>query len=156
MPTSTYVALQTTTLSASASSVTFSSIPSGYRDLILVMNGTGQNAILLLRFNGDSGSNYSAVRMYGTGSTTGSTSGTDTGIQYGYVPTAGAQNRYQIFDYSATDKHKSVLAHRSEWSGGIVAIAGRWANTDAITSIEVYSANNLDSGHTLSLYGIEA
>jgi hypothetical protein len=36
MPTSTYVALATTTLGATAASVTFSSIPATYRDLLLV------------------------------------------------------------------------------------------------------------------------
>jgi hypothetical protein len=66
MPTSTYVALATTTLGATAASVTFSSIPATYRDLVLVYNGTtSANIGVDVEFNGDTNSaNYSRVFMY--------------------------------------------------------------------------------------------
>ena len=53
-PVSTYVALATTTLGATASSVTFSSIPATYRDLVLVTNAQTTTALgdyYILQFN---------------------------------------------------------------------------------------------------------
>jgi hypothetical protein len=72
MATNTYVALDTQTLGSAAASVTFSSIPQTYTDLVLVINGYSINDVDW-RFrmgNGsiDSGSNYSGTYMYGDGS----------------------------------------------------------------------------------------
>ena len=58
---STYTPIATQTLGSAAASVTFSSIPQGYTDLVLVDNvksasGAGDSE-LDVRFNGDSGSN---------------------------------------------------------------------------------------------------
>ena len=44
MPTPTYTPLATVTLGTSAASVTFSSIPATYRDLILIFDGTGSGS----------------------------------------------------------------------------------------------------------------
>jgi hypothetical protein len=69
--TPTHVLLNQITLAASSSSVTFSSITQIYGDLVIVITGsTTANADLGLRFNGDSGANYSFVYMGGNGSTT--------------------------------------------------------------------------------------
>jgi hypothetical protein len=57
MPTPTYTPLATVTLGTTAASVTFSSIPATYRDLIFVLSGLGGSANITLRYNGDSGSN---------------------------------------------------------------------------------------------------
>jgi hypothetical protein len=157
MPTSTYVALATTTLGASASSVTFSSIAtSGYRDLVLVYNGTtSANIGVDVEFNSDTNSaNYSRVFMYAPPVD----SGTGGPQEIFYSSTARTVVTCQIQDYSATDKHKTVL---SRW-GAVDVIVGasalRWANTNAITSLKLTpkSGNTFSSGSTFSLYGIEA
>ena len=60
MATNTYVALDKVTVGTATSSVTFSSIPQGYTDLVLVINAkanTGGAIGLLFKFNGDSGTN---------------------------------------------------------------------------------------------------
>jgi hypothetical protein len=60
-----------------------------------------------------------------------------------------------IMDYSATDKHKTVLSRANRASSGVDAIAGRWASTSAITSIKYFaSGRTLDIGSTVALYGI--
>jgi hypothetical protein len=66
MPTPTYTPLATVTLGSSASSVTFSSIPGTYRDLILIFDGTGSGTTgnLRMTFNGSTLSNFTDVRMY--------------------------------------------------------------------------------------------
>ena len=79
-----YTALATTTLGSSASSVTFGSIPQGYRDLMLVISGTvtSSNITLAIRFNGDTGSNYFSVNMRGNGSAASSTSWSSISLGY--------------------------------------------------------------------------
>lgn len=162
MPTSTYVALATTTLSGTDSQIDFSSIPATYRDLIVVVTGELDSANtpdVALRLNADS-SNYSQVYMRGNGSTT--SSGTYSAIYLNSASTWSSGRRYnhivQIMDYAQTDKHKTVLA-RGNWAGGDVnATASRWASTSAVNSVSVLvsGAGNFAIGSTFSLYGIEA
>ena len=161
MPTPTYTALATVTLGSSASSVTFSSIPATYRDLILVANGTiglsSDNVIL--RFNSDSGSNYSNVVMVGFGtSSVESAASTTTSIVRATAGNIQSTNIWNIMDYSATDKHKTVLSRSgTNSSTSVSAAAERWANTAAITSIYVAAlSTTLSAGHTFSLYGVIA
>ena len=160
MPTATYTPLATVTLGSSASSVTFSNIPATYRDLILVIQGTVPVASNIgLRFNGDSGSNYSYVYAFGSGSSTGTGSGTDTVIYGGaFNNTSISQSTFQIMDYSATDKHKTVLNRTEETNAATYMWADRWANTAAITTIQVRlsSGGNFNSASTFSLYGVIA
>ena len=69
---STYSTIATTTLASAAASYTFSSIPTTYTDLILVLNGSFDtfNNVRFQVGNGsvDTGSNYSATRLLGDGS----------------------------------------------------------------------------------------
>ena len=153
-----YTALANITLTSTASSVTFGSIPSGYRDLRLVVTGTITNGYTVqMRFNGDSGSNYSYVGMYGTGSSTASYSGTSTSITTGYLDTTQSMIQYQIMDYSATDKHKTVLVRRDIAATITLSSAERWANTAAITTLALIptSSQVFNSGCTFELYGVK-
>jgi hypothetical protein len=163
MPTVTYKPLATVTLGGSDSDIVFSSIPATYRDLILVINGTvnftGADSTLM-RFNGDTGSNYSNVRMVGTGSA--ATAYADTAT-YAYIGVPANSDRFsiitQIMDYSATNKHKTLLSRHGQASGWVTAHAGRWANTSAITSVTIManaSASVFSAGTTFSLYGVIA
>lgn len=163
MPTPTYTALANITLGSSASSVTFSSIPATYRDLVLVINGefTG-NFGTGVRFNSDSGVNYPQVMMRTIDSTTESSTDTANNF-YGSWSASSSANRFtmvfQALDYSATDKHKTAL-----WRNGYIdnaartrveAFAGRWANTAAVNSVSVNtSTNGFASGFTFNLFGI--
>ena len=72
MPTSTEVALATTVLSASAATITFSSISGSYTDLRLVLKGTTDAAgnQFELTFNGvTTGTTYSKTHLYGSAAT---------------------------------------------------------------------------------------
>lgn len=159
MPTSTYIPLANITLGSSASSVTFSSIPATYRDLVVVLNGkaTAGGSGARLRVNGDTGTNYANIRMYGFSGGAGADNGTGAFLDIGAMNTSdGYQSVVQFMDYSATDKHKIILMRPQESSlGAVLANAGRWANTSAITSILVYAGSDqFASGFTASLYGI--
>jgi hypothetical protein len=164
MPTKTYKALANVTLGAAAASVTFGSIPATYRDLVLIINGsTSANADVVLRFNSDDGSNYSFVYAAGNGTTAISgAAGSQTSIvlnAYFWRSTEVASLVINIMDYSATDKHKTVLSRNNVASaGGVDMFANRWANTAAITSVQCrpFGVQNFASGCTFAVYGIEA
>jgi hypothetical protein len=152
-----YVALGTTTLSSAASSITFSSIPATYKDLIVIGNFNGGTAgTFSIRLNGDSGTNYSRVWMLGSGSGSGN-SGTSTNnayrlFSYGSTRAVGIA---QLMDYSASDKQKTLLWRGNDASAEVIAIAGRWANTSVVTSLNVFSQDGtFASGSTFSLYGV--
>lgn len=98
-------------------------------------------------------------------SSTNSGSATTTSIQldfYGFTNTnLGQVATINIMDYSATDKHKTTLIRNGKQGGsndGVEAIAGRWANTAAITSLEIFSITGggitFSAGSTFALYGI--
>ena len=162
MPTSTYVALATVTLAGTDSEIVFSSIPATYRDLVLVTN-FAESAVtgnIELRYNSDTGSNYSQVFMAGReyNSSTESSSGTFSlhYLNVGSRPSgARSVNVLQIMDYSDTSKHKTTLFRSNRASGGVLAQVGRWANTAAITSVAISGglSQGFASGTTLSLYG---
>jgi hypothetical protein len=156
--TPTYILLNQVTLAAASSSVTFSNIPQNYGDLVLVVDGAASsNATLRIRFNSDSGSNYSFVWANGDGSTASSASGTGTSLTQTYLFTSRTMNIVQIMDYSATDKHKTVLSRYNNASLSLQMNAERWANTAAISSILCsQDSGTMNIGTTFSLYGIAA
>ena len=160
MPTATYIALANVTLTSSDASIIFSSIPATYRDLVVVINGkTTGNADIGLIFNSDGGTNYSFVYMGGNGTASASGSATGQGQivlnAYFWRSTEQATCIAHIMDYSATDKHKTVLSRNNLAGAGTDAFATRWANTNAITSVEVRTtANAFDTGTTINLFGI--
>lgn len=167
MPTKTYKALANITLSSSAASVTFSNIPNTYRDLVLVYNGLAtQTTYTKLTLNNDTGANYSQIVALGWKSNT-TNSYIDTGRSEYYPEhytdmssTDRNMTITNIMDYSATDKHKTLLGRFDGFSTGSRAVgmtAGRWASTNAVTSIKLTTnANSYAAGSTFALYGIES
>ena len=162
MPTPTYTALANITLGSSASSVTFSSIPATYRDLVLIesFQHTTTGSQSLMKF-GDTSTNYSMVTMRGDGSAANSAAFSGE-ASLGTTPgntnnTANVQLTCvrQIMDYSATDKHKTILQRFNDTSQHTIAVAGRWANTSAITTIALSNlSGNYAAGSSFALYGI--
>ena len=158
MASPTYDLLDSTTLASSASSVTFSSISQDYRDLVLVCNpvlSPGYNPVV--RFNGDTGANYPLVKMRGNGSAAQSEAVTsDTYLDIAAYVSGTSLIVTQIMDYSATDKHKTVLNRGNNAALSVQALAARWANTSAISSILIYEVNatNFGVGSSFHLYGI--
>lgn len=164
MPSPTYTPLANITLGSSAATVVFSSINQGYRDLVFSCNlqASATNGVKI-RVNSLTGSIYYSVSMYGDGSTAGSylPSNPDTTLGIDSVSaTSGIFTpvQVQIMDYSATDKHHPVLARvsNSSVSPGVTAVAGRIADTSAITSVTFMfaTAATFAAGSSFALYGI--
>jgi hypothetical protein len=95
--------------------------------------------------------------MAGNGSTAYSFTLTRTGI---FTMAAGASRFMmiaQIMDYSATDKHKTVISRGNGPDFEISGTAARWPSTSAITSVAARAgASTFAAGSTLSLYGVIA
>jgi ABC-type molybdate transport system substrate-binding protein len=160
-PVSTYVALATTTLGATAASVTFSSIPADYRDLVLVIEGepSGTNP-MDIDLNGDStNANYFGVIAYqqGAGSAASfNVNETYIGVNY-YNSYGRTQVTVQFLDYSANDKHKHYLVRSGAAGGWIAMSAHRWENTNPISTMRIdLRGGSFTTGTTFSLFGIEA
>lgn len=167
MPTSTYDLISSTTLNSSASSLTISSIPSTYRDLVLVIDVLGTSTsvnTLYARFNNDSGSNYTSNSLYGTstngvGSAANNTGQTEMNISdrsnAGFSDTRRALYVVNIFDYSQT-KNKPCLQRANAVPGGEVVLqTHRWNNSATISSIVLTPyAGSFASTSVFSLYGI--
>ena len=158
MATPAYIPIYTTTLASAASSVLMAGIPQDYVDLIIVFDGgvtarTGQ----YLEFNGDTtNANYSNVYAVGSGST--ATSGSASNRIFAEVIENNSSNNaiIQIMDYSATDKHKtSLIRVNNATNNGTEMRVYRWANTSAITSINLVAAGTTWlAGSSFALYGI--
>lgn len=163
---STMIPIATNTLTANASTVSFSSIPQTYTDLVLVISaystGSGNDNIGLV-INGDSGSNYSWTRMYGTGSATGSTRSTSQNQIGQGTFGVGSSNYspvfYNLMNYSNTTTNKTVLGRANDSATQVTALVGLWRSTAAITSITLNlyaSGANYGTGSTFTLYGVKA
>ena len=162
----TYEPIATTTLGSAAAFVTFSSISGAYTDLRIVMNtATNVSAYPFLRFNSDTGSNYSLTELLGNGSSASSTRGSSMSlIQTNNVNTTTAIDTmmtWDIMNYSNSTTYKTVLLRASAAGNGTNAVVGLWRDTDAITSIYIGCINSgVDrdflTGSTFTLYGIKA
>jgi hypothetical protein len=157
----TYEAIATQTLGSAAASVTFSSIPSTYTDLVLVAAGsmtTGGATGLSLQFNGDTGLNYSKTEVLGDGSTATSSRSSGFGsMNIGLIDsTAQCNSIFQIMNYANTTTYKTALARGNNASGYVRAGVGLWSSTAAITSVTVLPPYNFATGSTFSLYGIKS
>jgi hypothetical protein len=160
---SAHTALANVTLGSSAAGVTFSNINQGYRDLVLIMSPIGvSDTDCYIRLNGNTGFNYPGVWMYGQGSgslNSGAMNnfGLWTTLGHSIPATSGSFTKIEILDYSVTDKHKPVLTRANLASGSTDALAQRFANTAAITSVFFQTSGaNFAAGSTFALYGVSA
>jgi hypothetical protein len=167
----TFEPIATTTLGSAAASVTFSSIPSTYTDLVLVCEGymaTQDGSVVRIQFNSDTGNNYSSTYVGGNGSTASSSRYTNVPGIYATTGLIGwsttSSNRgntiSHIMNYTNTTTYKTVLDRSNLTAGsypGSAADVGLWRSTAAITSIKVdTNGGTFASGSTFTLYGIAA
>ena len=156
----TYTALATYTAPSAAASYTFTSIPSTYTDLVVIVNGSisSANSDIGWQFNGDTGSSYSQTSLYGTGSAAGSDRGSTTFARLGRLSTSNSTSIINIQNYANTITYKTSVARGNAADALVIANVGLWRSTAAITSITaiVASGANFNTGSTFTLYGIKA
>jgi len=168
----TYVPLATTTLSAIASSYTFSSISGSYTDLVLVgsnLKSDTNDRGCKLQFNGDTTSTYAGYYLEGYNSTvTATRDAVQTFIQWagfniGVATTTNVATVVtDILSYSNTTTHKTVL-NRASYKNNTLgpesfSEVSTWRSTAAITSITVSisGSGSFAVGSSFTLYGIAA
>ena len=169
MPTPTYDLIQEQVLSSSAASVTFSNIPGTYKDLVLeiALVRTDRSNVddwVMLRINGDTGTNYSKTYLYGDGSTAGSgrTSNQANIVFTENIPGANATSGVfgtassSFMSYANTNVNKTVLTRSSTSSSVVAANVVLWRSTSAITTLLLYPqyGPNFVSGSTFRLWGV--
>lgn len=169
MPT-TYEPISTQTLVGTSSAVTFSSISGSYTDLVVVVsvNATTGGPLTRIRFNGDTGTNYSWTALNGNGSTAASTRAASQtqGYLCSYSTIPIAANTFStmiasIQNYSNSTTYKTCISRAATQGAptynGAEAVVSLWRNTDAITSIEIApTSSTFAAGSTFTLYGIKA
>jgi hypothetical protein len=170
-----FESIATVTVGAGGSSaITFSSIPQTYQHLQLrgieqQFYGVNDRGYTAIRFNGDSGTNYTREQLWGTGGSANPASLLDNSYAYcGFSLLIGntsprtqwfASNVIDILDYSNTNKFTTVRG----FGGGDVGANGDtgfvdslWKNTAAVTSITFPNINgNFQQNTTYALYGIK-
>jgi len=170
-PQGAYDSLATVTLSASASSITFAGIPSGYKHLQIRFIGRVDDANtadnIWIQFNGDTASNYSWHYLEGDGSGVATSGAANFGkLLAGRVSAASATSGIfgagciDILDYANTNKYKTVknlTGVDRNGSGNVRMDSGNWRSTSAITSISITngSATNFIANTQFALYGIK-
>jgi hypothetical protein len=169
----TFVKIASVTVGAGGtSSIDFTSIPGTYTDLKVVISARGSRSnsgsqTVSVRFNSDSGANYSYRRIYADGTTaaadgsTGDSYGTagyvakvyDTANTFGnceiYIPRYAGSSQ-KSYSSDGVEENNATLAYAS-------LVAGTWSGTSAITGISLYASNgsfNWEQYSSAILYGI--
>ena len=159
----TYEPIATTTLGSAAASYTFSSIPSTYTDLVLILSGNytaASDSSPSFRLNGDSASNYSVTVLNGDGTSASSFRETSqTQMILGSMQSTISNSIFNLMNYANTTTFKTVISRGNNSTNRARAYVGLWRNTAAITSIEVLAnagGPNFATGTTFTLYGIKS
>lgn len=163
MGTRTYEPIATQTATGSETSFTFSSLGS-YTDIVIEIdakNLTG-NSDVLLRFNSDSGTNYSATIAGGDGSSAYSYRRTNsTSVICNYFNFLNSSTatifRINVQSYRNGSTHTPVFIRADRSDQASEMIIGNWRSTSAITSLSIaLSSSSFASNSTITLYGIKA
>ena len=166
----TYQAIASIISNGTTATVTFSSIPSTYTDLLIRTSARSSSAgasdQINIVFNGDTSTNYSITQVYGNNSAAGSFGTTSTtqgrinyidvsgqtantfGIGEIYIPNYAAATTKQTLGFSASESNDTTTPY-------VVNVGFLYRGTSAISSITLQTAgSNYVSGSRFDLYGI--
>jgi hypothetical protein len=163
----TYTLIDSEVLASSQASVTFSSIPATYTDLVLRISarGGGTNTINLT-FNGVTTSTYSVTRLTGNGSSAASAAGSSltaisvrgTTNNNAYTSSTFSNAEIYIPSYTASQNKpvSSFGVNENNATSSFLSVdAGLSSNTAAITSITLTTGDTtFDTDSSFYLYGI--
>lgn len=167
--TTSYESIATLTGNGSASSVTFSSIPSGYTHLQIRLIARGVRSYdteqFYIRFNSDTGNNYAWHKIQADGGGVGASNASSTNVIYSFmfpannsVANSVGTSVIDILDFANTNKTKTIRilgGHNADTAGYLDFTSGLWNNTAAITSVTLLSNGAFTSTTQFALYGIK-
>lgn len=161
--------IATTELTASQSTITFSSIPQGYTDLLISVSTRGAQSGVAeanrIHFNGDTtNTNYTGKRLLGSGSAASSdqtatiTPGFFNNLASSTANTFSNSTVY-IPNYTGSNSKSysiDTVTENNATEAYMALVAVRWSGTAAITSMTFTpeSGNNFVQYSTATLYGI--
>ncbi len=160
--------------SGGTNNITFNDIPQTYKHLQIRGLHKGNRATFpvsdaVIRFNSDSGNNYSTHSLLGNGSIVqAGGAANQNGIGFGQPGTSVTNfpvSIIDILDYTNTNKNKTTRSlNGSEFNspiegfyGSIQMHSGAWLNTNAIVSISLFTSDgsSWQQYSRFSLYGIK-
>lgn len=159
----TYEPIATQTVSGtSTATVTFTSIPSTYTDIIVVINAGYEtdSRDVTWQVNNDTGSNYSTTNVNADSTSAYSSRGSNQVKFYsnclGY-PSAGT-GIICLMDYANTTTFKTAISRNGTPTNMAQAAVHLWRSTAAINRLDFFPnvSGNFSSGSTFTLYGIAA
>lgn len=171
MPGITRTLIESVTLGSAVQSVSFATLPTTFRDLIIVAKFESASGGISfgLDFNGVS---TNTNRIVGLGQGIGVTAPTFTSTAPGSQsvfsgnPVQNTSNggralvEVHIFNYNSTTAHKHWIGRGNADDNQVSIAIGRWAQTTALTTLSVNcltgSPNLFNTGSVFSLYGVIA
>lgn len=164
----TYEPIATNTLSSATTTVSFSSIPSTYTDLILIISAKGTTVATSTSVyftTNITGANYSSTWLVGTG--VGAASSRYSNLNQGYLGYISASSNASdsrgtiianFMNYSNTTTYKTVISRGNVAEAETDAYVSLIRGTAALSTITVGegSGNNFVTGSTFNLYGIKS
>jgi hypothetical protein len=161
----TYEPIATTTLGSAANSFSFTSIPSTYTDLRLVIVAMATTGTIdtWLYMNNDTATNYSGIRLSGTGAAASSARFNNVSDNYdtnlSSISTQPCLITHDIFSYAgSTNKtYLTTVSMDKNGSGVVNYYVKLYRSTAAITRLD-YRAGGVTTfaiGTTATLYGIK-
>ena len=161
----TYEPIASTTLGSAASSVTLSALPTTYTDLIVVLWGQGTDINArshALRFNSDTGSNYSVTLLDGNGTTASSSRASSQVLAFVGAMAKSTDSPsptiVHVMSYANTNVYKTILSESALPALNVRRYVNLWRSTAAIDSITWLrnDGTNIAAGGQMSIYGIKA
>ena len=157
----TYEPINTQTISSTQTSVTFSSIPSTYTDLVLILDtiSADSGSDGRLQFNGNTSTIYSSTQLFSNGSAASNRNTNQTSMRlfndlYSNTRSIGIAH---IMSYANSTTFKTVFSRFGTGSISVGTFAGLSRSTSAITSLTVvHTGSGYASSSTFTLYGIKA
>ena len=167
--TATYELIASNTLGSSAASVTFSSIPATYTDLVLRYSAKhtgGSQQYIYITLNNNTSSVYSDTSLSGNGSSASSSRDSSSaptaiyGLLLGGTGDDGFNSGEIYFPSYTANQNKPFsvfnVTEDNATASQINAVAFLFSSTSAISEIKFQpGANNLETGSSFFLYGIK-
>lgn len=164
----TFELIASNTLLSSAASVTFSAIPSTYKDLVLKtstrLTGTTGTTVTL-QLNSDTTANKTYTRIYGDGTTAAAQSSSSqttffVAYQNSSSTTANTFTSAEVYlgNYAAT-RNKMASSFSAQENNSTTAYiyssSNYWPVTTVISGLTISSAGTFEVGSSFFLYGIK-
>lgn len=160
MPKVTYTPIGSYAAGSGENTVTFSNLGNySHLELHVMPSNVSGDGDICIRFNGDSGTNYSSNLLFGTGGNAAASAAKNSSINRMRIGrqnnNAAYPNIIHINNYAGSSAYKTAIS-RAQHSGLIFIYTGQWRNTAPITSITIFDENNVNfvAGSTFRLYGI--